>query len=52
VRAIVEAIASAANLAALIREESTDKELRRCAQRVLLKLSTATDRVIELKEAK
>ena len=51
-RAIVEAIASAANLAALIREESTDKELRRCAQRVLLKLSIATDRIIEMKGAK
>lgn len=51
-RAIVEALVASANFAALVRDEAIDKELRRCAERLMFKLSKATDRVIEMREGK
>jgi len=51
VKAIVEALIAATNLAYLVENESMCKELKRSAQRTLNKLHRATDRVMELREA-
>lgn len=48
-RTIIEAIASATNLASLVRDETLSLELRITAERTLQKLFNATDRLVTLR---
>src|SRR3990172_12790711 len=51
VRAIVEALVAATNLAALVSQETLCKELRTSADRTLAKLYAATDRLCLLQRS-
>lgn len=48
-KAIVEALIAATNLAALVSNETLCKDLRTSADKTLDKLYTAIDRVVELR---